>query len=152
MITVTQDTTYRDLWKLIFRKHVNAIPVVDAKKKLIGLVTKDDLLESLYPDYREYLEELTTVSDFESMEGKVRDVSGKKAKEVMSKRVIYTREDTPIMRALSRMIVRRVGQLPVVTEADTLVGVVTKGDIFKALFRKQLGSKRPLVHKKKRRG
>ena len=144
VVTVAAEATFKDLWKLIFRRHINAIPVVDKKKHLLGLVTKDDLLKSLYPNYQEYLEELTTVSDFEAMEEKVRDVAGKKAKDIMCKRVIYTREDAPIMRALSRMIVRRVNQLPVLSDrnGDVVSGMVTKGDIFKALFRKQLGRKK----------
>ncbi len=144
IITAGPDTTFQELWKLIIKRRINALPIVDKKKQLIGLVTKDDLLGALYPNFQQYLEELTTISDFEAMEDKVRDVAGKRAKSVMCKRVIYTREETPIMRALSRMIVRRVNQLPVLADknGDIVVGMVTKGDIFSALFRKELRKKK----------
>jgi CBS domain-containing protein len=38
------------------------------------------------------------------------------------------------------MIVRRLNQLPVLSVKNEVIGVVTKGDIFYAIFRKQLGS------------
>lgn len=140
--SASPDATFRDLWKLIFKKRVNAIPVVDKKNLLLGLVTKEDLLQALYPDYREYVEELSSESDFEAMEDRVRDMAGRRAKDVMCRRVIYTRMDSPIMRALSRMIVRRVNQLPVLDNKDVLCGIVTKGDIFKALFKKHMQGKK----------
>lgn len=137
-ITTSPDTTVRELWKILFAKRVNAIPVVDAKKKLLGIITKEDLLKALYPDYQEYFVDLGEIEDFEAMELKVRELGSKKAKDIMCKRVVYTRTDTPIMRALSRMIARRLNQLPVLSETDMVVGMVTKGDVFYALFRKNL--------------
>lgn len=142
LTSAASDATFRELWKLIFKKKVNAIPIIDRKRQLLGLVTKEDLLQSLYPDYREYVEELSSASDFEAMEDRVRDMAGRRAKDVMCRRVIYTRRDTPIMRALSRMIVRRVNQLPVLDSNDILCGIVTKGDIFNALFKKQIQGKK----------
>lgn len=145
-----EHTTFRELWRLIVRKKVNAVPVVDRTNKLVGLVTKEDLLKSLYPDYREYLDEFAVPGDYEAMERKIRDRMGLKAKDVMCTRVIFTFEDTPIMRALSRMIVRRVNQLPVLSDGGIVVGMVTKGDIFTALFKKHL--QKESRRKKKRRG
>lgn len=147
-------TTFRELWRLIIRKQVNAVPVVDRANKLVGLVTKDDLLRSLYPDYREYLNEFSQSSDYEALERKIKDRMGLTAKDVMCTRVIFTFEDTPIMRALSRMIVRRVNQLPVLSNGSIVVGMVTKGDIFTALFQKHLqkNSRRPKKHGIRRRG
>lgn len=136
VVTVFSDSRLRDLWKLLFSKHVNAIPVIDKEKKLIGLITKEDLLKILYPDYEEYFIDLTGVADFEELENKVRDIGNKKASDIMCKLVIHTREDTPLMRALSRMIVRDVSQLPVLSQNDKIVGMLTKNDIFGALFRK----------------
>ena len=60
------------------------------------------------------------------------------AKDVMCPRVIFTRVESPAMRALSRMLVRNVHQLPVLDNNDRIVGMITKGDIFDALFRRHL--------------
>lgn len=141
IVTASPQSTVRELWKQLFSRHVNAIPVVDAKRKLLGIITKEDLLKALYPDYEEYMADITGLEDFEAMENKVRELGSKKATSVMCKRVVYTREGTELMRALSRMIVRRLNQLPVLSAQDAVVGVVTKGDVFYALFKKNLDTK-----------
>lgn len=136
---VKPDISLRELWKTIFKRRVNAVPVVDAKKKMLGIITKDDILKLLYPDYEDLMEGLFSSYDFEEMEDRIHELNVKKARDIMCKRVIFTREDTPIMRALSRMISKSVNQLPVLSRtSDTLVGIVAKGDIFRALFKKHL--------------
>lgn len=136
---VKPDISLRELWKTIFKRRVNAVPVVDAKKKMLGIITKDDILKLLYPDYEDLVEGLFSSYDFEEMEDRIHELNTKKVRDLMCKRVIFTREDTPIMRALSRMISKGVNQLPVLSRtSDTLVGIVAKGDIFRALFKKHL--------------
>lgn len=135
-ITVGATATFSELWKSIFKHSINALLVVDKKQKLIGIVTREDLLERLYPDYQEMFANEWDLPDFEAMEKKVLELSALRAVDIMCKRVIFTRETTPIMRALSRMIVRRLNQLPVLNDRDILVGIVTKGDIFASVFKK----------------
>ena len=147
VVTVSSDTPYRQIWSKVFTRHVNAIPVVDKKQKLLGLITRQDLLTPLYPNYQDIMENLETTSDFERMEERIEDMSTLKAKNIMSKKVIFTREKTLIMRALSRMIVRRVNQLPVLDDRDVVVGMVTKGDIFYSLFRAHLSAKKKTLAK-----
>jgi CBS-domain-containing membrane protein len=143
--TAKPDTTVQEIWRLLFTRHKNAIPVIDDANSLVGIITKEDLLKALYPNYEEYLEDIPSFENFEIMEDKVREFSHIKARNIMCKKVIYTRSETPIMRALSRMIVRRLNQLPVLSETDEVIGMITKNDIFSALFKKELlsGFKKP---------
>ena len=138
-MTVTPDTTYRDLCKKIFSTHIHTLPVVDPDNKLIGIVTRKDILERLYPKYQDVMDYLETPQDFEAMEERIREMAPIKAKDIMCRTVIFSRETTLVMRALSRMIVRHVDQLPVLNDDDQVVGVITKGDIFYSLFRKNFG-------------
>ena len=55
----------------------------------------------------------------------------------------FSRESTLVMRALSRMIVRHVDQLPVLNDEDEVVGVITKGDIFIRFSAKFRGKQSP---------
>jgi len=141
VVTVSPETPYREIWKRFFSKHIHTLPVVNTKNKLLGIITREDLLRPLYPQYQDVFEYLETSKDFEAMENKVQDLEGLKAKDLMSGTVVFTRADTLIMRVLSRMIVRNVDQLPVLTDKDEVIGVITKGDIFYTLFRTQLAPK-----------
>ncbi len=138
-VFASPDASFKSLWRSIIKNKINSVPVVDKNKKLLGIVTRENLLEKLYPDYSDLFASELEVPDFEDMETKILELSGLKAQDVMSKRVIYTHEETPVMRALSRMIVRRVNQLPVLSDKGALIGVVTKGDIFSSMFRTHMG-------------
>ncbi len=141
VMTVTPETTYRDLCKKIFSTHIHTMPVVNSTGKLVGIVTRKDILERLYPKYQDVMDYLETPQDFEAMEERIREMAPIKAKDIMCRTVIFSRESTLVMRALSRMIVRHVDQLPVLNDEDQVVGVITKGDIFYSLFRKNFGDK-----------
>lgn len=138
VVVVQPSTKFRDLWKQIIKKKIHALPVVDKKKHIVGIISEEDLIKPLYPQYSAVVEDFVSASDFEEMEEKIHDLVKLTASDVMNSRVIFTRSDTPIMRALSRMMVRDVRQLPVVSEGNTLLGVVSKGDIFDTLFKKHL--------------
>lgn len=139
VVTVTPKTSFRELWQEIIRNGVHSLPVVDSRNTLLGIVAEEDLMKQLYPDYKEMIDDFLTSTDFEEMESKIKELSGLTASDVMGKRVIFTRPDTPVMRALSRMLVRNVRQLPVLSREEILVGMVSKGDVFDAIFRKQMG-------------
>jgi CBS-domain-containing membrane protein len=119
---------------------VNAVPVIDARGNIAGIVAKDDLLSLLYPNYDEYVSDFTSVSDLEEMERKVKNIGTTPVRDIMKKRVVYAHAGIPIMRALSRMIVQHVDQLPVLSDDNRIIGIISKGDIFKALFKHRLAS------------
>ena len=135
LVTVLPTSSFREVWKSIVKRKINALPVVDNKQRLVGIIVKENLLERLYPDYKELFSFEGDFPDFEEMEKKILELGALMAEDIMTKRLIYTREETPVMRALSRMIVRRVNQLPVLSDNGKLVGVITKGDIFYAVFK-----------------
>jgi CBS domain-containing membrane protein len=135
LITVLPTTSFRDVWKVIFRQKINALPVVDKKKKLLGIVAKESLLEHLFPDYEDLFSSEEDFPDFEEMEGRFLELDSLSAADIMTKRLISTEADIPVMQALSRMIVRGVNQMPVLAEGGALVGFITKGDIFYNVFK-----------------
>ncbi len=144
--TVGQGSTFRDAWQLIVKKHVNAVPVVNKKKELLGILVKDDLLKALYPDFSEFLADLQVEENPESMIDGMKRVWTKKVSDVMQKRVIFCREDTKVMHALGRMIARRINQMPVLNSSNVVVGMVSKGDLFTVLD--TIGSKVRRIIKK----
>ncbi len=134
-VTVLPSASFRDIWKLVFKRKIHALPVVDKKNVIVGILTREELLEKLYPDYQDLFASSDELPDFEELEQKVSELSNLKATDLMRRRVVSVHEDMPVMRALSRMIVRRIHQMPVVTDTGTVVGMVTKGDIFYAVFK-----------------
>lgn len=137
VITATADTSLKQVWKLLSQKHIHSLLIVDAKQKLSGIVVKEDFLRQIFPNYEDVVEEMGLDNEQDEVETKLDKLKHLKAGSVMNSRVLFTRPDTNLMRALSRMIVQRVRQLPVLDDSDRVVGVISKGDIFDSLFHKK---------------
>jgi CBS domain-containing membrane protein len=149
VVAIPPTATFREVWRSLFKNKVNSLPVIDKKRHLLGIITREELLERLYPDYQDLFASSDEFPDFEEIERKVSEPSDLKAQGIMRRHVVFTHEDTAVMRALSRMIVRRINQLPVVTPDEVLVGMITKGDIFYSVFKKYMKRHPKEVRKEK---
>lgn len=132
---VREDASFKDVWKLLFKEKINAVPVVNAKGIPVGIITKEDMLRAFYPDYSEYMADITKADDLVDLDIELKDILTLEAHMIMCRNVICAEKGTSIMRVLGRMIARRVNQLPVLSENKRVIGIVTKGDIFNALYR-----------------
>lgn len=137
ILKVSTKASFAKLWEIIFKKGIHALPVV-SKGRLVGIIAEEDLLGKLYPSYEDYITNFTNAAKFEDMEDKLGRLTHLTAKDLMNKKIYLTYPDRPILRALSKMLIRQVRQLPVVEKGtgNKLVGMITKGDIFDALYKK----------------
>lgn len=137
---VSSDTSVKDVCRLIFGRRINGVPVCKGKK-VIGFITEHDVLTKFLPSLQEYIEDPFHSADFEGMEKKVREIFELTADKIMSKNPSTIGPDEPLLRSQSMMLVNKVGRLPVVDEKGNLVGMIAKGDIFRAV----VGDKLPYV-------
>lgn len=128
---VTLNTTVKNVARLIFGRGINGVPVCKGKK-VIGFITERDILAKFYPSMQEYVEDPFRTGDFEAMEHKVSEIFSLTADKIMSKNLTTVTPDTPLLKAQSLMSVHKVGRLPVVDGKDNLIGIISKGDIFRA--------------------
>lgn len=134
---VSSDAKVLDVARIIFGRHINGVPVCEGKK-IVGFIADTDILSKLHPTMREFAEDPLSSVNFESMEGKAAEVLELTAKDLMSSNPIVINVDEPLLKADSTMRLRDVGRLPVVDDKDNLVGIISMGDIFKALIGKKM--------------
>lgn len=132
---LTPDTSLSEASKYIFgHKHKGLPVVINGKtKKLIGFITEQDILSRVFPDVRNLMEDYIHERDFEVMEARVKNVLSQKVKDAMCKKVVSIHIDDAVLKAESIMSVKSISRLPVVDSKGKLIGIITKGDIFKAL-------------------
>lgn len=123
--------------KLIFGRGINGLPVCKSRK-VVGFITERDILSKFYPSVQEYVEDPFRSSDFEGMEKKVSEILDLKAERIMSKNPVVVTSDMPLLRAQSLMFIHKVGRLPVVDGNGKLLGILSKGDIFRYLVGEKL--------------
>ena len=133
VIGIQTDATIGKAIELMLRSHVSGLPVFDAEKKLVGIVSEGDLLrrselgtEKHRPRWIEFLlgpghmaEEYT-------------HTHGRKVEEVMSRNVISTTETADLGEAISLMNRHHIKRLPVMFNAR-VVGILTRADVLRKL-------------------
>ena len=137
VLSVSPDTSLEEIWSLIFKKGIHALPVVDKKQILVGIISEEDLLSQIYPEYSEIIADINHF-DVSSLENQFKKLRKLKAKNVMNKTVFTTEEEASIFLALSRMLMLQVRQLPVVNKKRQVIGLISKGDLFDYIFSRYL--------------
>jgi len=105
LISVPLGTTMREVQHLMRENGITGVPVV-AEKRLLGIVSMDDIIQAL---------------DFGYIEDKV--------EEHMSSKLILLDEDMPISFAITYFDRYRYHRFPVLNKEKELVGIVTTRDI-----------------------
>lgn len=118
---------------LIFGHNIHTVPVCDGKK-VIGVITEKDILQRFFPSVQEFMEDFVHTSNFESMEEKASVIMTLPVKKIMNKSLLTVTANTPLLKAHSLMSVKQVGRLPVVDEKNNLIGILSKGDVFRSLI------------------
>jgi CBS domain-containing protein len=136
VITVGPDTTVRDLADLLAGHKISGMPVVDGELRVIGMVSEADVIlqdaDLHFPYYIQFLDSIIYLESFKKFEERFRKAFGSKVSEIMSQQVIAISPDATVREAATLMADNNVNRLPV-TEARKLVGIVTRGDIVKAI-------------------
>ncbi len=126
--TVTADTPFQEALRLMREHKFRRLPVVNAERKLIGIVSERDLLHAAPSP-------ATSLSVWEMNYL----LSKLKVEQLMVSRVVVVTPDTPLEVAARLMVEHKIGGMPVVDEQRHVIGVITETDIFKS-FVEMLGT------------
>ena len=125
LITCAPWTSLAEAHELMAKNRIRRLPVLDAKK-LVGIITREDVLASVStkgsqrPSSEELRERLSAVA----------------VQTVMSKKPFTVYESDTIGRAAEVMLDNKIGAIPVLNADDTVAGLVTESDLFRAIVRK----------------
>jgi CBS domain-containing protein len=117
VVTVPPDAPLKDVASLLVERRINAVPVVDAGHRLIGIVSEADLLP------------------LETGPGQAPGgVAPHLAREVMRQSVYTLAEDTDATAAARMMVRHRLKSVPVMA-GGRVVGMVTRRDLLRLIAR-----------------
>ncbi|MFI5960073.1 CBS domain-containing protein [Cryptosporangium sp. NPDC051539] len=136
VVTVDLDTPAKTIAQVLQQRRINAVPVVDRRHAVAGVVSEGDLLAKLAHADGEPVSRRRGAKARASV-----------ARELMSKPAVTVLPDATIVEAAKLMERRHVKTLPVVDGVGELVGIVTPGDVVAALRRPDQEIHREIVHK-----
>lgn len=137
IVTVSEDTPLKEAGRLIFSLGMAGLPVVNGKK-LIGIVTEEDILSNMHPTLAEVAGGDVHARNFDEMEQNLSGILEKPVKEIMNRKPFSAHPDTSVLKAQSIMKLHGFSRLPIVDSKDNLIGIVSQGDIFRALLSSEI--------------
>jgi CBS-domain-containing membrane protein len=127
VVAASPATTFRELVRLIEDHHLHALPVVDERGLVVGMVTESDLL------IREELTEGRLRTPLQRR-GRAR-LTGTTAGEIMSSPVMTVNPSQTLAQAARLFRRRHIGRMPVVENDGRLIGIVTRMDLLTVFLR-----------------
>lgn len=134
----------REIYRIFCDKNIGGVPVTDGEGKLLGMVTKTELIDVLIPDYFDMIGDFLFIDDLGALEEKLEFMPSLElfiAEDLMVADVISIDENASLMKAPVLMNKYNIRRLPVVKDDNKLVGIITRMDICKALFNGETGRK-----------
>jgi CBS domain-containing protein len=139
VITVSRDTTIGELSGILIKNNITGAPVVDENGKLVGMVTDADIItENLDPIFPIYFDPLIMsyayIDNFEKHQRDIKDYLSTRIEEIMTRRVKTIKKDTPVRDAVRVMVKDRVNRIPVVDDANKVIGILARADVLKSML------------------
>ena len=136
--TITSDKKLGEVVSMMCIYRYSGIPVVD-DGKLTGTVSESDVLGRMFPKLEDLMGNMSGVNYDEQMK-QYENVVHLSVKDVMTPTVITIKPDMHILQAASMMVGRKFRRIPVAV-GDKLVGMVSMGDVHKAIYQCTLATK-----------
>ena len=122
VFTLSAQTPVEDAAWALAERSISGAPVRDARGRLVGTVTRADLID---PDHGAWLNRAELTRD------------------IMSPRLLIAQDDQPAMAAVRLMMREELQQIVVTNSDDEVVGIVTPMDVMKALVRGEIFQSEP---------
>jgi CBS-domain-containing membrane protein len=129
--SVQADTPFKEIAMVLAEQEISAVPVLDSSGCLVGLVSEADLLrkEAAQADPQGRGSVPRSASEFEP------GVAAATARDVMSVPVFTAHSGWSVVEAARAMKQHGVKRLPVVDDANRVVGVVSRRDLLRVFLR-----------------
>ena len=129
--TASLDTPVVEVVSSMCLHRYSGLPVVDKDNKLIGFIAEKDVLHKLFPTLDELLENINV--DYEKLVPNYRNVVQLKVEDIMSVGGVSVTPDMHLLKAATVMVRHRFRRIPVI-DGGILVGMLSLGDVHKAIF------------------
>lgn len=151
VISVYPHTLIDPVVQLLASNHISAVPVIDAQKGVVGIISDSDLMHRIagWPAPHESLIKILVEkgSTFAKRLGKV---FGQAARDVMTTPVVTVGPFTPVAEIAEVLADRRIRQVPIVSEGK-LVRIVSWANLVEALASKGSAISNPSDHDRETR-
>ncbi len=136
VITIKEDASVQELAKLLAKKKISGVPVVDDENRVVGIVSEGDLVSQdadiHFPHYIELLGNIIYLESVKKYEERLEKAAASSVDDIMTKDVITVQTGATLSNIATLMTDKNVNRVPVV-DGDILVGIITRADVVRAM-------------------
>ena len=147
-----QTDSVRDVLEKFATYRIGGMPIVDAEHRIVGYISDGDLMRHLgrstnsdisyftfamaFPGYFDGLAAVNTeTDDMDELRRNVTEICHKNAMEVGVKRVITVTAVDDLVQVSAILAQRKIKKVPVIDENRKVIGIVSRGDVVRAVVR-----------------
>jgi len=130
---VKPETKVMEVASLMCLYRFHGLPVVDDDGTLVGVIAEKDVLHSLFPKIEDMIAHGMATVDLDKEMGRYGEVLELPVAELMTPNPVAVEPEMHLLKAATVMVRHNFRRIPV-TEDGRLVGMLTLGDVHKAIF------------------
>lgn len=143
----TTETSLDEALELLVSHNVTGLPVVDAEDRVVGVVSDYDMLalegiaEAQDAGTGMFPEVELSWATFNQVHRIIDKTAGKTVGDVMTEDPVVVRAETNVAAAAKILLEQRMRRLPVVDAEGRLLGIFTRGDVLRSVYRARAARK-----------
>jgi len=136
-LTARVEMSVKEAIKILADRRISGLPVVDANDLLIGVISETDLMwqetGATPPTYIMVLDSVIYLENPSRYEQELHKALGQTVGEVMSREPVSITPEKSVKEAAKLLHERKIHRLPVLDTAGKVIGILTRGDIVRAM-------------------
>ncbi|MDB9460293.1 MAG: CBS domain-containing protein [Dolichospermum sp.] len=136
-ILVRPQTPLKEAIQILAEKRISGLPVIDDAGKLVGIISETDLMWQetgvTPPAYIMILDSVIYLQNPGTYERDLHKALGQTVGEVMSKNPVAISPQKSLKEAAQLIQNHKVQRLPVLDNGGNVIGILTRGDIIRAM-------------------
>ncbi|MGB5833143.1 MAG: CBS domain-containing protein [Thiohalocapsa sp.] len=130
---VKPDTKVMEVASLMCLYRFHGLAVADDDGMLVGVITEKDVLYSLFPKLEDMIAHGMATVDLDREMGRYGEVLEQSVSELMTNNPVTVDPEMHLLRAAGVMVRHNFRRIPVAEDGE-LLGMLTLGDVHKAIF------------------
>lgn len=136
LTAVTETTSLRNAAKMLSRRRLSGVPVVDEEQRIVGFISVKDIIESMFPAQFGLTTDIIFVRNWAQTYARLSQVGEQLVRDFMTREpVCVSEEDTDIQ--IAELMVREKRKILPVIRDKRLIGVISRADLCRALMEKK---------------
>lgn len=134
---ISPETNAKKAFELLQKMQISGLPVIDDKNKLVGMFTEKEALSAILPSYIEKVGRFVYQDNPKAVKQKIANFCNMEVKDLTRHQVVTVDEDTNLYEVARIMLTQKTRRIPVINKENIVVGIVSRGDITKAVFEEE---------------